>query len=142
MSNLNDRVNCSKCNRITVNVFKYCQNCGVENVIESITTLSGTSFNNLDYNIITVICQYIHSKFKPLLNYYPIDEEDNYSIEQYNLENASLNLLFVLNKHYRSYKAKNYFYYLNKEYSLKYYKDENHFSLKINIDNPGKLILS
>ena len=67
--------------------------------------------------------------------YYP---DKTYTKAQYNTEKKELCLLFSLNKHYRRYKAKNYFFRLNEEYSLKYYSDENDLCLKMDIDNPLK----
>jgi len=130
-----DRVVCKKCKSLTVITFKFCQNCGIENssLISAPVSRTCTSFNDLDFNIITLVTTFIHSKYKPLKVYF---SSDTYTAEQINAEDVELGVLFSLNTHYRRYKAKNYFFYLNKLYSLKYYSNDNNFSLKMNIDNP------
>ena len=130
-----DRVVCKKCKSLTVITFKFCQNCGIENssLISAPVSRTCTSFNDLDFNIITLVTTFIHSKYKPLKAYF---SDDTYTAEQFNAEDVELGVLFSLNTHYRRYKAKNYFFYLNKLYSLKYYSNDNNFSLKMNIDNP------
>lgn len=98
-------------------------------------SLTCSSFSDLDYNLITIITTYIHSKYKPLQYYEP---DDSYKIDQYNAENDTICILLSLNHHYRSYKAKNFYFRLNQKYSLKYYGDEDLFSLKMNIDDTYK----
>jgi len=132
-----DRVVCKKCKSLTVITFKFCQNCGIEksSLISAPVSRTCTSFNDLDFNIITLVTTFIHSKYEPLKAYF---SDNIYTAEKLNAEDVELGVLFLLNTHYRRYKAKNYFFYLNEEYSLKYYSNDNNFSLKMNIDNPLK----
>ena len=141
MSHKKDRSYCKSCNHIIINTFKYCHHCGAENI--SLQALAAvpvsrtcTSFNDLDYNVITVITSFIHSKYEPLMFYEP--DYGEYTKAQYNAENDAICILLSLNHHYRNYKAKNFYYRLNSKYSLKYYNDEDYFSLKMHIDNPSK----
>ena len=141
MSLKKDRVTCKKCKSLTVATFKFCQNCGVENslfVLSTPASMICTSFNDLDFNLITLLTTFIHSKYKPLKVY---SSDDKCTKEHCNADDAELCVMLSLNKHYRVYKAKNYVFKLNKEYSLKYYHDVNYFSLRMNIDDPSKQLL-
>ena len=139
MSHKKDRSYCKKCKHVIINTFRFCQNCGAENIglVQALpVSRACTSFGDLDYNVITVITSFIHSKYEPLKFYYP--DDDDYTKAQYNAENDAICILLSLNHHYRNYKAKNFFFRLNKEYSLKYYNDEDLFSLKMHIDDSSK----
>ena len=138
-SSIDHRSHCKKCKNVIINTFKYCQHCGTENIgliqaslIESRTC---TSFSSLDYNVITVIISFIHSKYEPLKYYEPSYED--YTADQYNAENDAICILMSLSHHYSSYKAKNFFFRLNKKYSLDYYNNVV-FSLKMSIDDPSR----
>ena len=140
---MKDRAHCESCKHLIVNTFKYCHYCGAENIgpIQAAASLtvsrSCTSFGDLDYNVITVITSFIHSKYEPL-KYYEPDDDEEYTKAQYNAENDAICILFSLNHHYRNYKAKNFYFRLNKEYSLKYYNNEDNFSLSMQIDDTSK----
>ena len=105
------------CSNLIVSTSKFCHHCGhtVEINISPPLFRTCTSFNDLDFNIIKVIAQHVHSKYQPLKHYYA-----GYNDKvRYNSENELLCLLFSLNRHYRRHKAKNYSFRLNKVYSLK-----------------------
>jgi len=134
----NDRVNCKACNNLIINTFNFCQHCGVENISSSSSLApvarTCSSFNDLDFNIITVITQYFNSKFKPFDSNFP----NSNKTKQYNAASEELHLLFSLNSHYRRYKAMNFYFILNRNHSLKYYNNDDNFCLKMNVADPLK----
>ena len=101
-SSIDHRSHCKKCKNVIINTFKYCQHCGAENIgLTQALTESRicTSFSNLDYNVITVIISFIHSKYEPLKHYAP--SYGDYTADQYNVENDAICILLSLNHHYR-----------------------------------------
>ena len=135
-SSIDHRSHCKKCKNVIINTFKYCQHCGAEIQASLIESRICTSFSNLDFNVITVIISFIHSKYEPLKYYEP--NYYDYTVDQYNAENDAICILMSLNHHYRSYKAKNFFFRLNKKYSLNYYNNVDLFSLKMHMDDPSR----
>jgi hypothetical protein len=70
-----------------------------DHVVDEIYDLSTVkpSFNDLDFNLISVLTSFLHSSFEPLVF---IDKE--HKIES---EKVDLYTLFSLNRHYRKYRC-------------------------------------
>ena len=133
MSNVN-LIHCNNCKQMMLKSFKYCCHCGHEISPDTTTMLAlCTSFNDLDFNLITKVTAFLHSSFEPL-----VFIENVHKIKS---EKVDLYTLFSLNKHYRKYKAKNYCFRLNSVYSKKFYYNENNFCLNMQIDDTSKQLM-